>query len=166
MTLPDLRADCARCAALCCVALAFDRGGMFAYDKPAGEPCRHLQAAGGCAIHARRAAEGFAGCIAYDCLGAGSRVTAELFGGRDWREAPELLGPMMQAFSAVERAHRGLALLAEAAKLPLSPLQKGQLSSLAAALTEAGGDLEAVMRLDAPTQAFLRSLGDRVRRRG
>ena len=38
----DLRADCARCSALCCVALPYAASADFAYDKPAGRPCRHL----------------------------------------------------------------------------------------------------------------------------
>lgn len=76
----DLSADCGRCAGLCCVALAFDRGPLFGYDKPAGEACRHLSPTHRCTIHANRAARGFAGCAAYDCLGAGQAATA-LFSG-------------------------------------------------------------------------------------
>jgi hypothetical protein len=37
----EFRGDCARCAGLCCVLLAFDRGPLFAFDKPAGIACRH-----------------------------------------------------------------------------------------------------------------------------
>ncbi len=90
MSLPDLGADCRRCAGLCCFAQAFDRSELFAYDKPAGSNCRHLGADNRCAIHARRAAQGMAGCIGYDCLGAGQRVTTELFPGAEWRGAPEI----------------------------------------------------------------------------
>ncbi len=35
----DLRADCGRCAGLCCVAPAFTASADFAIDKPAGQPC-------------------------------------------------------------------------------------------------------------------------------
>ena len=74
----SLRADCGRCAGLCCVALAFDRSALFAEHKPAGAACRYLNAADRCAIHANRAEHGFAGCAGYDCLGAGQLVTQEL----------------------------------------------------------------------------------------
>ena len=36
-----LRADCARCAGLCCVAPAFAASADFAIDKPAGHACPH-----------------------------------------------------------------------------------------------------------------------------
>jgi hypothetical protein len=41
--MPDapLLGDCSRCIGLCCVSLAFDRGPRFAFDKRAGEACRH-----------------------------------------------------------------------------------------------------------------------------
>ena len=38
----ELTADCSKCAALCCVAMAFDKGDMFGCDKVAGEVCKHL----------------------------------------------------------------------------------------------------------------------------
>ena len=66
----DLQPDCARCAALCCVALAFDRSDRFAYDKPACEPCRNLGGDDRCRIYDRREREGFSGCIRFDCQGA------------------------------------------------------------------------------------------------
>jgi hypothetical protein len=121
-----LRGDCAQCAALCCVALAFDRSRLFAYDKPAGEPCANLGAKGRCTIHAERAARGFGGCEAYDCLGAGQAVTQGLFGGSSWRDDPALLGPMMDAFAAMRPAHEALALLRQARRmsLPVSAVRR------------------------------------------
>ena len=119
MTPVTLRGDCAQCAALCCVAPAFDRSPMFAIDKPAGEPCPNLDAACRCRIHDERAAQGFAGCIAYDCLGAGQYVTQAMFAGRSWREDPALLEPMARAFSALRQAHEALLLLRQAEALTL-----------------------------------------------
>lgn len=119
MPSTDLRADCARCAALCCVALAFDRSALFASDKAAGEPCANLGAKGRCAIHAERAAKGFAGCEAYQCLGAGQAVTQGLFGGKSWQDDPALLGPMMRAFAVLRPAHETLDLLRRATRLSL-----------------------------------------------
>jgi hypothetical protein len=121
-----LRGDCAQCAALCCVALAFDRSPLFAYDKPAGEPCANLCAEGRCTIHAERAARGFGGCEAYDCLGAGQAVTQGLFGGASWRDDPALLGPMMRAFAVMRPAHEtlGLLRLARRMSLPVSAVRR------------------------------------------
>jgi hypothetical protein len=74
----SLRADCERCVALCCVAPSFTASADFAIDKPAGVPCRNLTGDNRCAIHATLRESGFPGCAAYDCFGAGQRVTAEL----------------------------------------------------------------------------------------
>ncbi len=71
----QLRGTCERCAGFCCVALAFDRGEAFAFDKPANEPCRHLSASARCVAHESRAERGLSGCIGYDCDGAGQHVT-------------------------------------------------------------------------------------------
>src|ERR1700760_3571540 len=102
MTDTTLRADCARCAALCCVAFAFERSEAFADDKAAAEPCVHLDTCGQCAIHARRAERGYGGCVGYDCHGAGQWVTQVLFAGRAWRDDLALLGPMSAAFITVQ----------------------------------------------------------------
>jgi hypothetical protein len=75
MTL-ELYADCSRCEAICCVALAFDASAEFAVDKAAGEHCRHLTATNRCRIHSRLPDRGFSGCAKYDCYGAGQRATA------------------------------------------------------------------------------------------
>lgn len=87
-TRPDLRADCARCAALCCVGPAFGRSADFAVDKPAGRPCPNLRADHRCGIHDTLRERGFSGCVAYDCFGAGQRVTEVVLGGRDRRAGP------------------------------------------------------------------------------
>ena len=108
----ELRADCARCVGLCCVAPAFARSADFAVDKPAGTPCTNLQADFRCAIHAHLRDRGFAGCTVFDCLGAGQRVTAA-FAGRDWR-TPEVAAPMFAAFGIARQVHELLWYLDEA----------------------------------------------------
>lgn len=100
-----LHADCTNCIGLCCVLLAFDRGPLFGSDKPPGVACRHLDAADRCAIHAEREARGFGGCVGYDCLGAGQAVTA-MFAGRSWRDSPEALREMYEAFVRIREANR------------------------------------------------------------
>ena len=94
----SFRGDCSRCAGLCCVALAFDRGPLFAIDKPAGEACPNLGLDCGCTIHADRAAHGFAGCSAYDCRGAGQLATG-VFAGLDWRSSDATRRQMFRAFA-------------------------------------------------------------------
>lgn len=158
MPLPELRADCARCAALCCVALAFDRSESFTFDKKAGEACRHLTAANRCAVHGTRARMGMSGCAAYDCLGAGQRVVQELFAG--CREP----GPaMFDAFRAMRLVHELLLLLREAARLPLSSAQAAQREALELALTPQAWTLSSLSTFEcgpmaADVRAFLRGL--------
>ena len=117
---PSLRADCGRCAGLCCVALAFDRSALFAETKAAGQVCRHLGPADGCAIHADRVQSGYAGCVSYDCLGAGQLVTQELFDGRSWRDCADGGKAMFVAFAEARRAQEWRQLLVSAAQLPLT----------------------------------------------
>jgi uncharacterized protein YjbI with pentapeptide repeats len=110
----DLRADCGRCAALCCVAPAFTRSSEFAIDKPAGVACLHLADDHRCSIHDRLRSSGFAGCTAYDCFGAGQRLVQETFGGRDWRVHHELAAPLLAALPVVRALHEMLWYLHEA----------------------------------------------------
>jgi len=71
----NLVPDCGSCDALCCVATSFTTSRAFAFDKPAGVACPHLTQRNRCGIHDQLAARGFPGCAAYDCHGAGQRVT-------------------------------------------------------------------------------------------
>jgi uncharacterized protein YjbI with pentapeptide repeats len=129
-TRADLRADCARCFALCCVAPAFSRSSEFAIDKPAGVPCPHLADDHRCSIHDRLRPEGFAGCTAYDCFGAGQRLAQVTFGGRDWRLHHEVAAPMMAALPAMRGLHELLWYLVEALDLTSSDPVRGELSEL------------------------------------
>jgi uncharacterized protein YjbI with pentapeptide repeats len=114
---PDLRADCAQCAGLCCVALALTVSADFAIDKPAGEPCPNLKRDFRCGIHARLRDVGFPGCTVYDCFGAGQKVTQVTFGGRDWRQATDSGTQMFQVFGVVRLLHELLWYLTEALEL-------------------------------------------------
>lgn len=102
---PDLAADCARCVGLCCVALAFARSADFPVDKPAGEPCRHLDPADRCAIHTELRPRGYRGCTVFDCFGAGQQTTQITFGGRSWRDDPQDRAAMFAAFPVMRRLH-------------------------------------------------------------
>jgi hypothetical protein len=116
----QLSTDCSKCAALCCVVLAFDKGRDFAFDKNPGEPCRNLSGHS-CTIHDTLAQDGFPGCVAYDCLGAGNRVVQEVFGGQTWQDEPRLMRVMMKAFSAMREVHKRIDWLRAAGTLPLEP---------------------------------------------
>ncbi len=139
MTLASSRADCARCAALCCVALAFDGSPLFACDKSAGRPCRHLGASGARRIHAERPARGLAGCVGYDCLGVGPIVVQEMFDGRSWRDEASRLRPMLKAVAAAREAQEALDLLMAARRLALSVPQRRALEERIGALQPPSG---------------------------
>ncbi|MDX8352844.1 hypothetical protein [Cognatiyoonia sp. IB215182] len=167
MTPDLLRDDCTRCAALCCVALAFDRSAAFACDKPSGMPCAHIGPNATCSIHAQRQAKGFSGCIGFSCNGAGQRVVQECFAGRDWRDDPRLITRMTKAFLVALKVHDLLMLLAEVEKLPLSPQEREKAREFAhalssdTALTESWlSDLD-VSKHQASVHAFLRGLAPR-----
>jgi uncharacterized protein YjbI with pentapeptide repeats len=110
----ELRADCSRCAGLCCVALPFARSADFAIDKPAGMPCRHLRVDDRCRIHDRLGPEGFPGCEVFDCFGAGQQVVQVTFGGRSWRDGNDVAGPMFAAFDTLRAVHEMRWYLADA----------------------------------------------------
>ncbi|MCZ2860882.1 pentapeptide repeat-containing protein [Blastococcus sp. VKM Ac-2987] len=117
-----LRADCSRCAGLCCVAPAFAASADFAIDKPAGTPCRHLRDDFRCGIHDRLRDRGFPGCTVFDCFGAGQRITQGTSGGRAWRETPELAREQFAVLPVVRQLHEMLWYLAEATALPVAAL--------------------------------------------
>ncbi len=112
-----LTADCGSCFALCCVVPAFAVSADFALDKEAGQPCPNLQADFGCGIHHELREEGFAGCAAYDCFGAGQQVAQVTFNGRDWRQAPQTAEQMFAVFPVMRQLHEMLWYLTEALAL-------------------------------------------------
>ncbi|AET69075.1 putative low-complexity protein [Desulfosporosinus orientis DSM 765] len=107
-----LRADCNKCFGLCCTALYFAASEGFPKDKEAGKPCHHLQTDFRCRIHADLREQGFKGCLAYDCIGAGQKV-AQIYGGQDWRKAPELAREMFEVFLIMWQLHEMLWYLTE-----------------------------------------------------
>ncbi|GLX00040.1 pentapeptide repeat-containing protein [Microtetraspora sp. NBRC 16547] len=113
-----LRADCASCFGLCCVALPFAASADFAVDKDAGKPCANLRADFRCGIHAHLRERGFSGCTVFDCLGAGQKVSQVTFGGQDWRQAPHTARQMFDVFAVMRQLHELLWYLAEALSLP------------------------------------------------
>ncbi|HET9894753.1 MAG TPA: pentapeptide repeat-containing protein [Streptosporangiaceae bacterium] len=154
----ELRADCGRCFGLCCVAPAFSASAEFAFDKAAGQPCRHLGAGFGCSIHDRLRPAGFAGCAAYDCFGAGQRVAQETFGGqggRDWLMSPDLADAMFSAFGVMRQLHELAWYLTQALALgPDDPLPSQLSSALAATDGLCRGDATGLAALDVGPHRF------------
>ena len=117
-SLPLLRADCDRCAGLCCVVPAFSSSADFAFDKAGGTPCPNLGPSFRCTIHAGLRERGFPGCAAYDCFGAGQQVTQVTFGGQDWSRAPDISAQMFEVFPIMRQLHELLWHVVEALELP------------------------------------------------
>ncbi len=161
--------DCSNCAALCCVAFAFDRSEEFGHDKPADHPCHHLDGAYRCRIHDDLNAKGYSGCRAFDCLGAGQRVTQDLFGGGDWQREPALRAPMSAAFRTMRRLHELLQLLTTAKALHLDDATEAERCDLLDALDpEDGWTIETLAGFDAgplaeKARGFLLSLAATIR---
>jgi uncharacterized protein YjbI with pentapeptide repeats len=131
------------------VAPAFAASADFAIDKPAGHACPNLGRDFRCGIHDRLRHQGFPGCVAYDCFGAGQKVAQVTFGGRDWRQDPATAGQMFHAFTVMRQLHELLWYLTQALTLaPARPLH----GALATALDETEaltrGSPDALVRLD------------------
>ncbi|MEU7913658.1 pentapeptide repeat-containing protein [Microbispora bryophytorum] len=112
-----MRADCANCFGLCCVALPFAASADFAISKDAGRPCPNLRDDFRCGIHSRLRDSGFPGCTVYDCFGAGQKVSQVTFG-RSWRDEPQAAARMFEVFPVVRHLHELLWYLDEAMSLP------------------------------------------------
>jgi hypothetical protein len=137
----DLKADCARCTGLCCVAPAFDAEQGFGFDKPAHEPCRHLRADNGCAIHAQLATRGFPGCVQFDCHGAGQRISQQFFPGQHWRDSAVTARTMFDAYSRLLPLHELMAMIAWALPKVADALARELLERQALRIAAAGPDI-------------------------
>ncbi|GAB3937747.1 pentapeptide repeat-containing protein [Micromonospora vulcania] len=168
----QLRADCGRCFGLCCVVPAFAASADFAIDKPAGRACPNLGTDHRCGIHTQLRERGFPGCTVFDCFGAGQQVAQVTFGGRDWRDAPETLPAMAEAFTVLRPLHELLWYLTAALALhPPADLHVELVRAQAetAALTE--GDPARLREVDVAAQRarvnpLLSRAGDQARSRG
>lgn len=159
----SLVADCANCVGLCCVALAFARSADFAFDKDAGDPCTHLATDDRCRIHPDLRARGFRGCTAFDCFGAGQKVTQQTFGGRSWRDSAEVRGPMFAVFPIVRQLQELLWHLAEAVDLPsAAPLLPDLRKTQAAIERTTAGTADEILSAD--VRGLRREVGDLLRK--
>jgi uncharacterized protein YjbI with pentapeptide repeats len=171
----ELHADCARCAALCCVAPGFSVSADFAINKAPGQPCPNLGPDFRCGIHERLRPDGFTGCAVFDCFGAGQQVTQVTFQGRDWRHDPEIAPAMFASFAVMRPLHelrwhvaQALALTAELSPGVAEPVT-AELAAADRTLRQLAGsspDELAVLDLDAvrgPVTAALRQASQALR---
>jgi uncharacterized protein YjbI with pentapeptide repeats len=106
--LKELRADCANCFGLCCVALPYAKSADFAFDKEGGTPCQNLHTNNLCGIHKDLRNKGFRGCSAYECFGAGQKVSHVTYKGMDWRSNKEIAQEMFDVYPIVQQLHEML----------------------------------------------------------
>ncbi len=93
-----------------------------------------------CSIHADLRERGFRGCTVYDCFGAGQRVVADHFGGRDWVGSPEERAAMFATFEVVERLHELLWYLADVLERPAAAPLRDELEGLRDAVDRAAAE--------------------------
>lgn len=113
----SLKIDCKKCSGLCCTALYFSKTEGFPNDKPAGKPCTNLMSDYGCAVHNKLMQYNLKGCMAFDCLGAGQKVTSDIYGRVSWKNQPERAEEIFRVFLAVWQLHQMVWYLAEAAAI-------------------------------------------------
>lgn len=113
----SLKIDCKKCSGLCCTALYFSKTEGFPNDKPAGKPCTNLMSDFSCAVHKKLMQYNLKGCMAFDCLGAGQKVTGDIYGGDSWKKRPEEAEEIFKVFLAVWQLHQMVWYLAEAASI-------------------------------------------------
>ncbi len=154
----ETRSDCSRCAALCCIAYPSDEMPGFSARKQAGEACPKLDACGLCSIYATRGRDGFGGCIQFECFGAGQHVVQTLFGGKDWRDDPALLRPMVESFLALRKCFDLLYLVDYARGLGPNGDERSVLDGIETELTEMAASAQT-----ASDSARLRSVEARLR---
>lgn len=122
---PEFSSACERCSGLCCVALCFSTVDGFPYNKPDGEPCRHLQADSRCELHSTLAQRGLKGCIAFECFGAGQQLTQARQNGQ---QTPQNTTLIFRAFLALRQLRELLWYLRDA--LDAAPMLRPQLLAL------------------------------------
>ncbi len=112
--LKELSADCKNCFGLCCIALHFSASEGFPNDKDAGKPCINLQNDFRCAVHGNLNKLGLKGCIAYDCFGAGQKVSQFTYGGISWLEDTNTANEIFEVFIIMRQLHELLWYISEA----------------------------------------------------
>jgi hypothetical protein len=161
-----LRAECARCCGLCCVAAAFDADQGFGFDKPAHTACRNLDRNHRCIIHDELRVRGFPACASFDCFGAGQWVTQQLFAGKSWQTSPEIAARMFRLYACYRVLHELMALLELAMRrVPRAdavPLE--QCLRKIEGICQAGVDLDCGIEVDALSKSVRALVRQQARR--
>ncbi|MFP9170424.1 pentapeptide repeat-containing protein, partial [Enterococcus faecalis] len=82
--------------------------------------CRNLQSNYQCSIHKDLREKGFRGCSAYECFGAGQKVSQITYEGKDWRNSPETANQMFDVFPIMQQLHEMLWYLHEALSIDIA----------------------------------------------
>lgn len=130
--LETLSIDCKKCSGLCCVALYFAKTDGFPNNKEAGKPCENLMQDFRCTIHAELADSKLKGCLAYDCFGAGQKVTQHIYEGKNWKTSPEHAKQVFRVFLIVGQLHQMCWYLLEASQLMATKKLSGEIDKLIA----------------------------------
>lgn len=101
-----LKINCEKCSGLCCVALYCMKIDGFPANKETGVPCQYLRPDFHCDIHAKLGSKNMRGCLAYDCFGAGQKVTQNLFPKVDWKNNPDHANEIFQVFQIIFQLHQ------------------------------------------------------------
>lgn len=126
----QLRIDCEKCSGLCCVALHYMKADGFPGNKEAGTPCKHLLPNFQCSIHSTLASKNLQGCLTYDCLGAGQKVTQIHCPDSTWRSNPGKANDIFRSFQIVFQLHQMQWYLLEALSLVPNGQLKAEIESL------------------------------------
>ncbi|MBD4759845.1 pentapeptide repeat-containing protein, partial [Xanthomonas citri pv. citri] len=73
-----------------------------------------------CSIHKDLREKGFRGCSAYECFGAGQKVSQITYEGKDWRNSPETANQMFDVFPIMQQLHEMLWYLHEALSIDIA----------------------------------------------
>lgn len=125
-----LQTDCDKCFGLCCVALRFSASEGFPEDKDAGQPCLNLQPDFRCSVHKSLSKRGLKGCIAFDCFGAGQKVSQVSFARQDWQKSPNTSNQMSKVFLKMMQLHELLWYQTEALTLQQTQSFHGEIMSM------------------------------------
>ncbi|MFE8698895.1 pentapeptide repeat-containing protein [Cytobacillus sp. FJAT-53684] len=146
-----LRSDCENCFGLCCVALPYAKSADFAVNKEGGTPCSNLQADFRCMIHNQLREKGFRGCVAYECFGAGQKVSQVTYGGKDWRDYPATAKEMFEILPRMQQLHEMLYYLNEAVGLDeASPIFEDLQATVEETESLTNQSSESILSLDIP----------------
>jgi hypothetical protein len=113
----SLTINCKDCSGLCCVALFFNKNDGFPYHKKAGDPCLNLDIDNTCKIYEQLDTLKLKGCKAYDCFGAGQKVTLDYQLLGDWRTNEQMKLSIFTSFDTNRMYNQILWYLLEAITL-------------------------------------------------